>query len=475
MALHKFKPKHRKNTLFIKVLIVVGIIQVALLVMFGGMIVTRAILPQETSFESAPKVQEKKEPEKTKNVIVKRNTKRSTGAVRRINVVAPKMNVVAPVTISLPSGSGGEGGGDFFADKMDLGSSKIKIDLPTFSLFDMKASSDRVLIVFDTARNTMADDMGGLDAYNVIKNEITTLVRGLPPTVLFNAIVFDWERAAFRRNLVPANAANKQAFLNWIKPINANVHNIGVGAFTSDRLELRNAVPPRLESKYLGGCLWNGDWYQGLAVYPMYDAYQSAIEQGADVIYFLTASWHLPKYYLMKPSKSKASAYQSAVEKKKNDFLKKGGVFISKSEHDKLIAAANEAGQRYVDAENAKRRAEGKPLWVDHGFLFQVAMNYNLPEGQALKGKQLESEVRADWNFKGYTAQTLYAAYDGILKKLYDSRKLKRPTFNMILLLPKKGDSGMKKEQISAARQWANLNGGGRTRILRGAKPVSDF
>lgn len=474
MVLHKFKPKRRKNTLFFKVLIFVGIIQVALLLMLGSVMITKAILPQEASFESAPKPQEIKEPEKTKNVIVKRNMKRATGAVRRINVVTPKMATITPTNISLPSGAGGEGAGGFFINNMDLGSSKIKIDLPTFSLFDMKASSDRVLIVFDAARNTMSDDMGGLDAYNVIKNEISSLVRNLPSTVLFNAIVFDGSRSAFRRNLVPATAANKKSFFNWIKPINSDVSNIGVGSFTSSFLELRNPTPPRLEGRDLGGLGWNGDWYQGLAVYPMYDAYQTAIEQGADIIYFLTASWHLPKFYLMKPTESEAKGYKNAVAKKKDEFLKKGGVFVSPEEHSRLMAAANEAGKRYVDAENEKRRASGKPLWVDYGFLFQVAINKNLPEGQALRNVLLEKDVRADWKFKGYTTQTLFASYEKILKKLYDSRNLKRPTLNMILLLPKKGES-IKKEQINAARQWANINGGGRVRILRGAKPVSDF
>ena len=475
MVLHKFKPKRRKNTLFLKVLIFVGIVQVALLVMLGGVMITRAVLPVETSFESAPKPQEIKEPEKTKNVIVKRNMKRSTGAVRRINVVAPKMNTITPMNISLPSGAGGDGGGGFFVSNMDLGSSKIKIDLPTFSLFDMKASSDKVLIVFDAARNTMSDDMGGLDAYNVIKNEITSLVRNLPSTVLFNAIVFDGSRSAFRRNLVPATAANKKAFINWIKPINSDVSKIGVGSFTSSFLELRNPTPPRLDGNALGGLKYNGDWYQALAVYPMYDAYQTAIEQGAGIIYFLTASWHLPKYYLKRPSLSEANAYKNAVAKKKEEFIKKGGVFVSPEEHARLMAAANAAGQRYVDAENAKRRASGKPLWVDHGFLFQLAINKNLPEGQALNKVQLEADMRADWKFKGYTNQTLFASYEKILKKLYDSRNLKRPTLNMILLLPKKGETSLKKDQIAAARQWANINGGGRVRILRGAKPVSDY
>lgn len=477
MKLRRFTPKHQKNSLFFKVMIAVGFLMGALLVLAGGIMVTNAVLPQETEFEAVPPSQQNSiEPKKQKiKVITKNVQKRSVSLVKRINVLKPQQINTPQVEITLPSGLGGEGSDGFASFKMDGAATlnKLKIELPEHDLFGLKTSSDRVLICFDAARRTMSDDMGGLEAYNIVKAEILRLVKNLPSTVLFNVIVFDHSRSYFRPGLVMANSANKQSFEAWLSPINSDISEIGLGRLPAS--ELKYKTPPRLTNKLLGDLAYPGDWFQGLGVYPVYDAYQAAIEQGAGSIYFLTAAWFQPKDFLMRPSDSEISKYKSAVEKKKKDFLKKGGTFVEPAVHEALIRAADEAGKRFVDAENEKRKAQGKPLWVDHGYYFQVAIRQNLPEGIALNGKELESKVMVPWKFKGYTMPSLYAAYGDIFKKVYADRNLPKPNFNMILLLPKTGEGEIKKNEIAAARAWVKQNGKGNVRILRGAKPVSEY
>lgn len=54
MKIHYFKPKRQKNSLFIKVLIAVGIVQTALLLLLGGIMVTQTIFPKEQVFDAPP-------------------------------------------------------------------------------------------------------------------------------------------------------------------------------------------------------------------------------------------------------------------------------------------------------------------------------------------------------------------------------------------------------------------------------------
>ena len=99
-----------------KVLIIVGIVQAALLMALAGVLVTQSIIPQEQKFESAPKPVQTQEPEQQKRRVITKNLqKRSNQMPRRINV-ARVQNVRTPeVNISLPSGMGGADVGGMFS------------------------------------------------------------------------------------------------------------------------------------------------------------------------------------------------------------------------------------------------------------------------------------------------------------------------------------------------------------------------
>ena len=172
MKIRHFNPKHQKNSLFLKCLIAVGALMTAALILAGGIMVTQAILPSETEFESVPPQQNTVEPEKQKRKVITKNVqKRNSSLVKRINIVQPQQINTPQVEISLPSGMGGDGTDGFSSIDMsgmaNLG--KVKIDLPEFDIFGVKGSSDRVLICFDVCEKTMKDEMGALPAFNVVK------------------------------------------------------------------------------------------------------------------------------------------------------------------------------------------------------------------------------------------------------------------------------------------------------------------
>ena len=477
MKIHRFKPRRRRDTLFFKVLIIVGIIQAALLIGLAGILVTQAIIPQEQKFDSVQKQVQTQQPEQKRRVITKNLQKRTNQMPRRINV-ARVQNVKTPeVSISLPSGMGGAGDGGGF-DVSNLGPltlDKIELDLPSLELFGLKAKAEKVLIAFDVGSRSMTDEMGGLDAFNVVRNEISTLVRGLPSTALFNMMCFDTERwyedlpcaiNLFRNSLVPANDTNKSSFATWLNQFNRTPDDIGI---KEPNYSFRtNTVP------FNHGFSYDRDVWQCHMVVSFYLAYQAAMEQGADVVFFLTTHWPKPEEFYYKMTDAQLKKFKEDTQKNAEKFVKAGGVLVSKEEKEKYYRIAREHAKKLIDAENEERKKQGKPLKVVRDPWGEAARLRTPQALEAMKRKSVE-DMHPRFKFKTYRQGTLMAAYEPMLKKLYDSRGVKRPTFNMIVMLPKKEDGSFNKNYGSSTRSWAKANGGGSVRILRGAKPVSEY
>ncbi|MBO7520720.1 MAG: hypothetical protein J6T16_00585, partial [Opitutales bacterium] len=227
MKLRHFRPKHQKNSLFLKVLIAVGAFMAVSLILAGSIIITKAISVSETEFKAEKVEQKEIEPEQQKRkVIVKNTQKRNNSVVKRIKI-EPQQQINTPqVQISLPSGMGGEGtdsvGLSDFTGLTNL--SNFKIDLPEMDIFGAKAKSDRVFIVLEASPFMMNEDMGAFESYNIVKDEIKKLVKMLPSTCVFNVMATDHYFSEARNmcfpTLVPATAANKETFDRWISAIN---------------------------------------------------------------------------------------------------------------------------------------------------------------------------------------------------------------------------------------------------------------
>ena len=498
MKLRHFNPHHQKNSLFFKVMVAVGAFMVVSLILAGGIMVTKAILPSEAEFEAPKQVQKDLEPQKQKRKVITKNVqKRNTSLVKRINIVQPKQINTPQVTISLPSGMGGEGTEGFsnvnMAGMSNLG--KIKIDIPEFDLFGIKGASDRVLICFDVTSKTMTGEMGALPACNVVKNEIATLVRGLPSTCLFNVMAFDMERGQkagplgngteggnincieiFRQNLVLANSANKSSFEAWIKGINESAYQIGI---RDGNYELRFPYVPFNEGFAYQARMkkwgWRNHVWERHAVVYWYMAYQAAIEQGAGVIYFLTTHWPLAEEFWIKMTPKQREKYVADTKKNAEDFQKKGGTLVSPEEKGKYYAIARARASELIKQENDARVKKGIPEMVIRD-PWGYAAAKRIPEA-------LEAMTKKTWDDfspelkdpKAHTNASLLAFYEPIFKKVYDEKGLKRPVFNMIIMLPRAGDPEWQKKYFKNASAWARQNNGGAVRILRGAKPVSEY
>ena len=486
MKIRHFKPKHQKNSLFLKVMIAVGALMTAALILAGGIMVTQAILPSETEFEAAPPAQQNQvEPEKQKRKVITKNVqKRSSSLVKRINVVQPQHINTPQVEITLPSGMGGEGtdgmGISDFSGMTNL--SAMKIDLPEMDIFGAKAKSDRIFIAFDASPYMMSEDMGALESYNIVREEIKKLIKMLPAACVFNVMAFDvWFKDARDmcfQNLVPATASNKATFERWIGEINKSTDKVGLHNYQSRQYNMNYPSPPSpIGQKTPTGedfrFAWDGQFKS--EVVDRYRIYQTAIEQGAGAIWILTAKWPAPNEYMMPVTDDQMRRNQEEWDRNLKKAKQEGKHVRTQEDWDnwhKACRPYEQKAKEWLDKENERRRSKGIPQRVvlDLRALARE-LKMKVPDCQGIPADHFRPDIRP--KIKRYNTSSLLSCYEPILKKVYDERGLKRPTVNIIILLTRKEEWNNKKN--ATPKSWAFRNGKGTVRILRGGKPVSEY
>ncbi|MBO6102141.1 MAG: hypothetical protein J6P03_02675, partial [Opitutales bacterium] len=308
-----------------------------------------------------------------------------------------------------------------------------------------------------------------------------------PATSIFNVMCFDCERgqnpdgtincvSVFRDSLVPANSSNKSAFEAWMEPINKSELQVGI-LNGQDNYKLRYPYVPFNEGfEYQATTKdgWRNNVWQRHAVVFWYMAYQAAIEQGADVIFFLTTHWPRPDEYWKPMDDKTREKYIADTKKNSEEFERKGGKLVSEEVKNSYYAKAREAAKILIAAENVERAKKGIPPMVIRDPWGYAAKN-RIPEAIEAMKRKTWKDFSPLFKFKTYSQSELFAFYEPIYKKMYDERHLKRPQFNMIIMLPKTDDGSWNKAYGNNARKWARANRGGAVKILRGAKPISEY
>ena len=160
----------------------------------------------------------------------------------------------------------------------------------------------------------MYDEIGGIPAYTVIKEELVKLLGGLNSTVLFNIAVYDHTMATVLfPNLVSASAPNVNKVEKWLKPLNSvkkgmgdkdyGTHTLGAGG---SRITGGFTIKPVETTRH---------WSLPAML---------AMRQQADSVYVLTQGWGW-LYHDSAPvkqwSESKRAKWD-AISKKANQKLK---------------------------------------------------------------------------------------------------------------------------------------------------------
>ena len=204
-------------------LLVTTIVHVVLFVVAGMFVAMEVIDRQEAKFEgkqiNRPKMKLKKLqlPVQLEKKVKQQAPKLSQRVTANSSVKTKSVDFKMPDI----AGFGGSGlGGNLSDDGLGIGS--LGFASTQLNVFGLKSSGEKILFILDTYGTILKDEIGGIPAYTIIKNELVKLISSLPPTALFNLIVYDRREArAFSKERTAATDGNVESFKKWIEPLNA--------------------------------------------------------------------------------------------------------------------------------------------------------------------------------------------------------------------------------------------------------------
>ncbi|MDF7824118.1 hypothetical protein P4B35_08850 [Pontiellaceae bacterium B12227] len=273
---NRFFAKHAKSS---AALVSLGIHAVLIVIALFFVAVT-VIQKDEKAFEGKPVNRPKMALKKLQvPVNIKKKSIQNPKLRKRI-VVQPKMNQTMP-EIKMPEISGVKGGlGGGVAGGLG-GAGSLGFSMPEIEVFGIKGKGEKVFIILDSSPEMMYDEMGGIPAYTIIKNELVKIVKGLPPTALFNVAVYDSGRTFILfPKLVSASSANVVKVEQWLKPLNAVRSGMGANEWGGATLgpggaeSTENFLTGKFERQEL--------WYRPAML---------AMQQQADAVFLLTSWW----------------------------------------------------------------------------------------------------------------------------------------------------------------------------------------
>lgn len=467
MKLHHFRPKKEKRGLLYQVFIIVAIIQVVLLITMGSVIVTQSIITEEKKFDAPPTIEKVDQARKETRVRVQQQQKKTQKLTRRISITNPQNTNLPQVNITLPP-TMSMGAGISAISNIDM-TSKFNIVTTTVDIGGIKSKTEKVLICIDTGKYLMTDERGGLDTYKAIREDIKKLINNLPPTVLFNLMAYSTEYGTsinmFQPSLVAATSANKKMACDFVEPLNASLSRLGPGG---NNYKLKYPfLPQPPDSNHYSQYASN-----------IYRIYQAALEQGADTIYILTTSWTDPER-IKKPWNNAQTQryvrdmarYSENVERQRRQAGWNDQKQIEYERED-MIARRDgiKKAREWIKAENDRRAKKGQPLYTGN---VNKAMYDNkfyvrpkeVPPSIGVKAPEVK--------FESYGRSGILKYYDKLFKEVYRDKQMKPPTLNMIVFRGK--NENLTPAENRVIKQFTSSNNGGRSRVLRGLKPVTEY
>lgn len=467
MKLHHFRPKKEKRGLLYQVFIVVAIIQVILLVALGGVIVTQSIITDDKKFDAPPTIEKVDQAKKETRVRVQQQQKKTQKLTRRISITNPQNTNLPQVNITLPQ-SMSTGAGISAISSIDM-TSKFNIVTTTVDIGGIKSKTEKVLICIDTGKYLMTDERGGLDTYKAIRDDIKKLVNSLPPTVLFNLMAYSTEYGTsinmFQPSLVAATSANKKMACDFVEPLNASLSRLGPGG---NNYKLKYPfLPQPPDSNHYSQYASN-----------IYRIYQAALEQGTDTIYILTTSWTDPDRIKKPWNNAQTQRYVRDMARHSENVERQrrsAGWNDQKQiayEREDMVARRDgiKKARDWIKVENDRRAKKGQPLYTgnvtkamyDNKFYVRPK---EVPPSISVKAPEVK--------FESYGRAGILKYYDKLFKEVYRDKQMKLPTLNMIVFRGK--NENLTPAENKVIKQFTASNNGGRSRVLRGLKPIKEY
>ena len=296
---------------------------------------------------------------------------------RKVKRSAPKLNqrVTANARLEtkaaefkMPEISGfGGGGTDLSGAQLgagNLGFANMQVDV-----FGAKSKGEKFLFILSVRESMLKDEMGGIPAYSIIKNELSSLIDSLPPTALFNVILSDgWQAKSLFENLTVANQENRTKLRDWLKPLNESKEVYGLKSLENQGIPVvpESCIPIAIDEK--DNCAINA-------------SLGYANKNGADAVLWLGSD-----EWMLETTKERYDAFRRG-QSIDNLPRAKTGLDIEtfgKERWDELVAKA----QVMFDTENKERLANnmavrvlgGTGTWFERSLVEAYFPNERLPE-----------------------------------------------------------------------------------------------
>jgi hypothetical protein len=314
-------------------------IHAILIIVAFSFVAVRVITKPEQSFEVKPVNRPKMQLKKLQVPVDIQKKKTQAPKLRKRIVVKPKLNQKAP-DIKMPEITGVKGGMGSAGDGLG-GGGGLGFAMPEIKIFGIKGKGEKIVLILGAEDDMMLDKMGGIAAFTIIKNEMIRIIEELPPTALFNVLIYEKGSvtAAFSE-LVPATDENAQKMKEWITPLNAvskgmgdrdyGLHTLGQGGVRKKP----TLVGKFDDTKQVGGVAKPDirAWSRPVMI---------AHEMQADTIFVLTDKWDYQRVQSSGARMTREEWNQTSPGKKWNEAYKKA--------------------LKTLDEENRKRRAAGQP------------------------------------------------------------------------------------------------------------------
>jgi hypothetical protein len=398
----------------------VAILAHAGLFMLLGLVIIVLPAPPAAEITATAVTEQVQEKPETKKIIVPQPSP-ATAAVARPTTSA--MTAAGVSAISLPDF-------DFKAPSeavaevatTDLGSSFSMAFQPKgtvqVNFFGIKSKGRRIAFLIEAERYMLTDPKGGIPAYQIVKEEIASMISKFGVSTAFNVLMFDhFHLSAFSDKLVPGTSANIDKIRDWMYPVNRDFEKIGLAAIGYPKIQAAQEIEP-IRNNLLQGYM--------LAI-------QYALESDVDTVFIITSGWrHMARW------------------ETKEEYVKylKEARWSDREEKEWLAAVAK--ATEWLKKENDQRKAKGIPQRVIRS-IGEVIAEMGI-EVRHKPGPNIDAEEREKQIFNA-------------IRIIYSGQNKTKPQINFVLFVGKDEVNIPMEAHFEAIASRAR---GGKVRVLQG-------
>ncbi|MDF7824738.1 hypothetical protein P4B35_12000 [Pontiellaceae bacterium B12227] len=226
--------------------------------------------------------------------------------------------------------------------------STIAFAMPELKIFNVKGRGEKIFLILDAGEHMLVDEMGGIPAFTIIKQEMVRIINELPSTAVFNVCVFGSGKTKILfPQLVAANSSNARKAEAWLAPLNGTAESVQTGRYGIQTLG-HGGIDQKNDMR-VGRFAESGiDGERGYRQERWFAAAMTAMQQQADTVFLLTNTW----------------GHQRRISEKRSRSQKE---WLATSAGKRWLEHIEKAREKLAE-ENAHRKKAGQPPKViSHG------------------------------------------------------------------------------------------------------------